>query len=63
MSQEAADELHGTINQLMVEDIVGLEVCRLRNDVAANPGIVGIDDLPFATLNLFDVTNVTAAFN
>ena len=63
MGQDAADELHGTINQLMVEDIVGLEVCRLRNDVAASPGVVGIDDLPFATLNLFDVTNVTAAFN
>lgn len=63
MSQDAADQLHATINRLMVEDVVGLEVCRLRNDVAARPGVVGIDDLPFATLNLFDVTNVTAAFN
>ncbi|HEY5874282.1 MAG TPA: hypothetical protein VIT64_03230, partial [Ilumatobacteraceae bacterium] len=59
MSQDAADQLHGTINRLMVEDIVSLEVCRLRNDVAAHPGVVGIDVLPFATLNLFDVTNVT----
>lgn len=63
MSQDAADQLHGTINRLMVEDIVSLEVCRLRNDVAANPGVVGIDDLPFATLNLFDVTNVTNVMN
>ena len=63
MSKDAADQLHGTINRLMVEDIVGLEVCRLRNDVAAHPGVVGIDDLPFATLNLFDVTNVTNVTN
>ena len=63
MSQDAADQLHGTINRLMVEDIVSLEVCRLRNDVAAHPGVVGIDDLPFATLNLFDVTNVTNVTN